>query len=227
MRSADSYYAALADGYEEKIRQLVPRYDDMLSCIVDLLALREPGRLLDIGAGVGNLAALLLERMPACRITALESSTEMVGAARALHRSTRDRIEILHRDVLDFSTEARFDAIYSNLVLHNLPEGDKARLLGAMIDWLKPDGVFIWGDLIRHSDERLQAHLVEYRRAFALAAGCPAELVRENFRKESWEDHPLTAERSLQLAGAAGFEPRSIVWAHDTFAIFHLQRAPC
>lgn len=223
MNRPSDYYAALSDGYAEKIRQLVPRYDEMLDCIVELLALCSPCRLLDIGAGVGNLAAILSERLPNCRITALESSAEMVAAARSALGDVGDRIAILQRDVLDFTPETRFDAIYSNLVLHNLTAGDKARLLGRLRDWLDPDGAFIWGDLIRHPDHRVQDHFVEYRRAFAQAAGCPADLVRENFRKETCDDHPLTVEGTLELARASGFERRSVVWAHDTFAIFQLR----
>ena len=41
-KSAKDYYAELKDGYGAKIRQLVPKYDDMTRCIVDLLKLCSP-----------------------------------------------------------------------------------------------------------------------------------------------------------------------------------------
>lgn len=45
----DQYYAELASEYEVSIRQLVPRYDDMLACVVDLVASAKPGTVLDAG----------------------------------------------------------------------------------------------------------------------------------------------------------------------------------
>jgi ubiquinone/menaquinone biosynthesis C-methylase UbiE len=222
--SAPGYYADLANDYSVKIRQLVPRYDEMVGCIIDLLQVAAPRRVLDIGAGIGNVAASLVERMPEVRVTALEVSDEMCAEAERLHRSLGDRLTFVNKDILEYAPDTRFDAVYSNLVLHNLELKDKRRVLRACREWLAADGILVWGDLIRHADDRLQRHFVEYRKNFALAAGCPAELVELNFAKETEEDHPLTVEGTLEEARSAGFEPADPVWAHDTFAIVVLRR---
>ena len=55
-KTAKAFYTQLADGYAEKIRQLVPMYDDMVQCIVELLQMGAPEGVLDLGAGVGRSA---------------------------------------------------------------------------------------------------------------------------------------------------------------------------
>jgi tRNA (cmo5U34)-methyltransferase len=130
-----------------------------------------------------------------------------------------DRVRLVREDVTDFVPRAGFDAIFSNLVLHNVDPDGKRRLLSTFHEWLEPGGVFVWGDLIRHNDEAVERNFVEYRKEFALAAGCPPELVRLNFAKESREDHPLTVECTLEATESAGFAQVDLVWAHDTFAV--------
>jgi len=223
-RATEDFYAALTRDYSTKIRQLVPRYDEMVECILELLELCRPKTVLDIGAGIGNISALVLRRIPGSRVTAVEPSHEMSAEARRLNDCSGDRIEFVHQDIVDFVPHCAFDAIFSNLVLHNIPLDERRPLLERLREWLEPGGCFVWSDLIRHADERVQTHFVEYRKAFALAAGCPSELVEQNFEKEAREDQPLTIEQMLEEAGRAGFRQATPVWTHDTFAVLWLSR---
>ncbi|KPK82431.1 MAG: hypothetical protein AMS25_02270 [Gemmatimonas sp. SM23_52] len=223
-RATEEFYAALTTDYLTKIRQLVPRYDEMVECILELLELCSPKTVLDIGAGIGNISALVLRGIPGSRVTAVEPSDAMIGKARRLSESSPDRIRLVRQDILDFVPDGRFDAIFSNLVLHNIPLDERGPLLTRLCGWLEPGGCFVWSDLICHADERVQAHFVEYRKAFALAAGCSSELVEENFEKEAREDHPLTIEQMNEEARRAGFRRATPVWIHDTFAILWLRR---
>lgn len=219
-KAAEDYYAELTRNYDSKIRQLVPKYDEMVGCILDLIVLAAPRTALDIGAGIGVVSELVLRAVPEVRVTAIEASAVAVSEARRRLHSVADRIAIVELDILDFVTQAPFDVIFSNLVLHNLPLGAKRRLLAKLKGWLNPGGAFIWGDLIRHPDERVQARMIEYRKDFAREAGCPAELVERNFRKEGSEDHPLTVEATLAETCSAGFQTADLTWVHDTFAVF-------
>ena len=94
--------------------------------------------------------------------------------------------------------------------------------MSAIHDWLNPGGVFVWGDLIRYRDPRIQDHFVDQRKAHAISAGCSEELIRQNFEKEAEQDYPLTIEETLEMASGAGFGGAELVWAHDTFAVFLL-----
>lgn len=219
-RTAAEYYEELSRRYDQRIRQLVPRYDEMLATIIGLLRLTPPRSILEVGAGTGAVCHVLLDAFPDARITALEPSMAMVAEAR---RDLGTRVRIVNTDVLAFVSDTCFDAVVSNLALHNLPHAEKLEALRRIRGWLVPRGPFVWGDLIRHPDPAVQDHAVAHRRAFALAAGCEPELVAWNFQKEGGEDAPLTLEETLAAASGAGFAARDVVWVHGTFAIVHLR----
>ncbi len=227
MKSATHrYYAEISRDYETTIRQLVPQYDELIGCAVDLLDLVRPQAVLDLGAGIGAVTARILDTYPNARVTAVDASEQAVAQACSRLSSHGSRAQVLHADVVDFAPEAQVDAVLSTLTLHNLAPTPKRRLLGRVHEWLRPDGVFVWGDLIRHSDPALQERLVRYRAEFALAAGCAPHLVEWNFRKEREDDFPLTIEDTLRTARRAGFLDPQVVWAHDTFAAFLLRARP-
>jgi tRNA (cmo5U34)-methyltransferase len=224
-RTARAYYAELEADYSIKIRQLVPKYDEMVECIVQLLRLGAPHRVLDIGAGIGNVTAVVLESVPGVRVTALEVSDEMFREAQANLEAAGDSVRLVHQDITDFEPDESYDAVFTNLVLHNIAPGDRRRVLEGVHDWLEPGGTFVWGDYIHHPDERIQQYFVEYRKIFARAAGCPEGLVRQNFEKEATEDHPPSVEDMLNEGRSAGFSHALPVWAHDTFAVCCLRKA--
>jgi len=224
-RSTRAYYAGLEADYSVKIRQLVPKYDELVECIVELVRLCAPRRVLDIGAGIGNVTAAVLESVPDVRVTALEVSDEMFRAAQANLEAAGDRVRLVHQDIVDFEPGETYDAAFTNLVLHNIAPVERRRVLEKVHDWLEPGGIFVWGEYIRHPDERVQQYFIEYRKTFARAAGCPEELVRRNFEKEATDDHPPSVEDMLNEGRAAGFGHALPVWAHDTFAVCCLRKA--
>ncbi|KUI16284.1 trans-aconitate methyltransferase [Mycobacterium lehmannii] len=92
-------------------------YFDLLSRV----AADAPRRVADLGCGPGNLTASLAQRWPQARIEALDSSPEMVRAA-------RDRgINANVGDVGDWVPKPDTDVVISNATLHWVP--DHARLL--------------------------------------------------------------------------------------------------
>ena len=222
-RATSEYYAELGRDYETSIRQLVPKYDDMVRCLLDLVSASSPSAILDIGAGTGSFAERLLNENPAAHLTLVEASSEMARQAAQTLRPVADRATLHTGDILDFSPTDTFDVVLSNLVLHNIPSGPKARLLTSIRSWLQPNGVFLWGDMIKHADPGIQEHFVAYRMEHAKATDCSEELTAWNFDKEGTDDHPLTIDETLRMGLAAGFGATDVVWAHDTFCVFCLR----
>lgn len=219
---SDRYYAELSADYDVKIRQLVPGYDDMLACIVNLLAKERNGAFLEIGSGIGNLAKLMLDAAFPSNLTAVEVSDTMMECAASVFGSD-DRVTLVHQDIQDFKPRHTFSVVYSNLVLHNLQSEPKASILAKVRGWLAPGGRFVWGDLIRHDDPDVQARQVRERIEHARASGCSDALIEWNFGKETNKDFPLTAGETFEAAMDAGFTEVEEIWTRDTFAIFCLR----
>jgi trans-aconitate 2-methyltransferase len=103
----------------------------------DLLAAipaAEVKRAVDIGCGPGNSTEMLIQRYPQAQVRALDSSPDMLEAARKrLPEVDVARVDIQHWDDAD-----RYDVILANAVLQWLP--DHAQLFPALVEKLAPGG---------------------------------------------------------------------------------------
>lgn len=101
--------------------------------VFELLAPQRGERVLDLGCGDGVLTAKLVAA--GCRVIAIDSSAEQIGAARARGLDARrGRAETMPFD-------AEFDAVFSNAVLHWIP--DAAAAIASVHRALKPGGRFV------------------------------------------------------------------------------------
>ncbi|HEX4705331.1 MAG TPA: methyltransferase domain-containing protein, partial [Pseudonocardiaceae bacterium] len=83
--------------------------------LVGRIAAREPRRVVDLGCGPGNLTETLAQRWPAATLDALDSSPEMVEAARA--RGINAHVG----DVTEWTPEPDTDVVVTNAVLQWVP----------------------------------------------------------------------------------------------------------
>jgi trans-aconitate 2-methyltransferase len=93
--------------------------DDRARPFYDLLSrvgAEQPRRVVDLGCGAGNLTAQLAQRWPDAAVEALDSSPEMVAAAR------ERGVDASVGDVKTWTPQADTDVVLSNAVLQWVPE---------------------------------------------------------------------------------------------------------
>jgi SAM-dependent methyltransferase len=103
--------------------------------VVELLAPKPGERILDLGCGTGALTADIAAR--GADALGIDRSEEMVSQA-------RKKFPSLHFEVLDareLPFNAEFDAVFSNAVLHWIPEPEK--VVAGIGRALKPGGRFV------------------------------------------------------------------------------------
>ncbi|VEF09575.1 trans-aconitate methyltransferase [Pseudomonas fluorescens] len=88
----------------------------------------------DIGCGPGNSTELLVQRFPDARVSGLDSSADMIAAAR--ERLPQLRFELVEID--KWTAEGPFDVIFANAVLQWVP--NHATLLPALAGKLSAGG---------------------------------------------------------------------------------------
>src|SRR5271154_4631239 len=88
--------------------------------LVDLLAPKAGERILDLGCGTGALAAEIAGR--GAQILGVDQSEQMISQARK--KFPVMKFEVLDARELRFNAE--FDAVFSNAVLHWIPEAEQA-----------------------------------------------------------------------------------------------------
>jgi trans-aconitate 2-methyltransferase len=91
---------------------------------LDLLArvpAEKPGFVADLGCGPGNLTATLAQRWPDSDVLGLDSSAEMIEAARA-QAGDNPRLTFQRADLRDWRPQRPVDVLVSNAVLQWVPD---------------------------------------------------------------------------------------------------------
>jgi putative AdoMet-dependent methyltransferase len=136
-------------------------YDALLDWVVERTGAGSGMRVLDLGAGTGNLSA----RLPAaCELVCVDISSEMrrIGAAKL---ASQDRVSWVSADLIEYFERAgpKFDAIVSTYAIHHLMADEKTELFGRIWSSLAGGGRAVFGDLMfAHADARAQ-QLAAYR----------------------------------------------------------------
>ncbi len=91
----------------------------------DLLArvgAQDPRLVVDLGCGPGTLTATLASRWPGAQVHGIDSSAEMIEAARALPAAQGHRLSFALGDVREWEPGGGVDVIVSNAVLQWVPD---------------------------------------------------------------------------------------------------------
>ena len=100
------YYTRMASSANDKAK------------IADFI--QDGDKVLDVGAGGGVLAELLLNRFPAVHITALDASDTATERLNELKQRFADRLTVVQCDFFEYQPECRFDVVVFCSTLHEL-----------------------------------------------------------------------------------------------------------
>jgi trans-aconitate 2-methyltransferase len=163
------------------------------------VAADEPGHVADLGCGPGTLTATLASRWPDAEVRGIDSSPEMIEAARALRVAEGQRLSFAVGDVRDWQPDGRVDVIVSNAVLQWVP--DHLTVLARWAGFLQAGGWLAFQvpgnfDQPSHAAMREMARSDRWR---ALLAGVPLNrqaadpaeyldlLARAGLEVDAWE----------------------------------------
>ncbi len=120
-----------ADLYDNK-HSFVSKYGEDL---IGWLQPQEDERILDLGCGTGLLANEI--RNYGADVIGIDNSLEMVAKAKAAYPQIRFEV----RNATDFTFAEKFDAVFSNAVLHWINES--AKVVACVYNALAPGGRFV------------------------------------------------------------------------------------
>ena len=180
--------------YPSEIREDIGGYDLLQSKLVEATARdREVSAILDLGVGSGETAARVLDAHPSAELRGLDSSREMLAAARRVLPPERTRL--VEGRLEDDLPPGPFDMVVSALAVHHLEGEAKADLFGRVARVLAPGGRFVLADVVVPED--------------------PAEV---RIELEPGYDFPGTIDDQLAWLEGAGFASR-VFWARGDLAV--------
>lgn len=135
--------------YLENMLAEVPSYPDLQDETAKATADASARTILELGIGTGETAKRVLAAHPDARLTAIDSSPEMVERARAVVPQADLRVARLEDPLPD----GPFDVIVSALAVHHLDGPGKEDLFRRVAAALEPGGVFVLADVVVPEDE--------------------------------------------------------------------------
>lgn len=134
--------------YTNDMIGLAPHYLELVSGFVKYLPEDfQPGAILDLGAGNGNVTAQLLPYFPKASYTLVDASSEMIELCRK--QFSEFNMEYSNCYFKDFNfTKEKYDLVVAGFSLHHCDNKEKRSLFKKIFNTLKPGGIFSYSDLM-------------------------------------------------------------------------------
>ncbi len=200
-----------AEGYDRRVRYLIPGYSVIHELSKSLLesCLSARAKILVAGAGTGNEAVFLAEDNPDWEITGFDPAPEMIKIARlkVSEKGLGGRISLVEGFAPDLKSKALFDAATAILVMHFLPDdGSKDQFAREISKRLKPGAKFILTDLEGDTKSENFRLLVSAWKRHLLRIVQDPEKVEETFENIMKNVKFRPESRIREILENAGFE---------------------
>jgi tRNA (cmo5U34)-methyltransferase len=129
--------------YLDGMRAEIPMFEEFQERAAAATA-GEASRLLELGIGTGETARRVLALHPGARLTAVDSSPEMLDRAKESFPDADLRLARLE----DSLPQGPFDLVYSTLAVHHLDGARKRDLFQRVAAVLVPGGRFVLADIV-------------------------------------------------------------------------------
>ena len=224
-------FASTAD-FDIGIRQLIPRYDEMLEVISRCLPSTSL-RILELGCGTGELSLKILKRFPNAQVIALDYSPRMLQFAQDKITASgyQKRWVGTQADFGDWANNpeklnigSEFDACVSSLSIHHLQDEMKLKLFSRIAASLTQDGCFWNGDPILPESSALAEVYQAAREEWSVEQGTNlteirAKLGASSTQGYSSQDQLASLDAHLQMLSKAGFKTVAVPWKYYGLAV--------
>ncbi|WP_250126001.1 methyltransferase domain-containing protein [Chroococcidiopsis sp. CCMEE 29] len=225
-------FANTAD-FDTGIRQMLPRYDEMLDAITRCLPITT-NRILELGCGTGELSLKVLSRCPSAEVVAVDYSPRMLQFAQQKIQAAgyTDRWTGIEIDFGDWANNSAaveigtgFDACVSSLAIHHLQDEMKLKLFQRISESLTPQGWFWNADPILPESPALAEVYQSVREDWTAQQGTTLAKIRSCLGTSSTQGHSshdqlATLSGHLQMLTKAGFHVVAVPWKYYGLAVF-------
>ena len=210
--------------YDPGIEAIVPRYDELHDAILNSppQSRTDDIRVLELGAGTGELTTKLLTRFPESSVLAVDHSEGMLSEAERKLETFGDRAEIAQGAFpTDYPNSAdEFDLVISSLAVHHLTSAEKRRLFDSLTEALVPGGWFVNGDVIRFDAPHLETLSSEMIKNWVRSKGWEEDEFMNRWQASDEHDDPDTLTDQLLWLRESGFESVTSIWQYYNFAVY-------
>ncbi|WP_458206448.1 class I SAM-dependent methyltransferase [Haladaptatus sp. NG-SE-30] len=214
--------------YDPGIEAIVPRYDELHDAILNAPPQERTDeiRVLELGAGTGELTAKLLTRFPESTVLVVDHSETMLTEAERKLETFGDRVVIEQGAFPDDHPDESeaFDLVISSLAIHHLSSAEKRTLFDQLLDSLVPGGWFVNGDVIHFDASHLETLSDEMIKNWVRTKGWEEEEFMNRWQASDDHDDPDVLTDQLVWLRESGFESVTSLWQYYNFVVYGAAR---
>ncbi len=207
--------------FDDHIRLIVPRYDELHDAVLRSIPpdLPEDLTILELGCGTGELTKKLCQRYPTAHILALDYSPRMLALCHEKLQGFGGRVQLIEGDFARTDFPHDCDVVISTLAIHHLTDPQKLELFQKIYRALKREGWFVNGDVVLFESSRHTFLQDQVRREHASAQGIEITALDAETHSGTG-DNLSTLKTQLNLLEVAGFHSIDVIWKYYQFVVY-------
>ena len=209
--------------YSQQDPVWIPEYSTALSLVIDSIEenLPQEPKILDLGAGTGNLSRRLLERFPGSHLTLIDFSENMLRETRNVLSEFPGRYTLVNDDFFRASfPNSTYHAVVSSFAIHHARgAGEYIDLYRKIRQCLTPLGAFSCCDVVEGGNS-YWTRINENGWKDYLGNYFGDEKIEQIFANYRSEDTPLSLSEHLVCLKEAGFDHVDVLWKRLNFAVY-------
>jgi tRNA (cmo5U34)-methyltransferase len=216
-----------AEAYSQQDPVYLPEYAFALGLVVEALSAALPPnpRILDLGAGTGNLSRRVLAGIPDSHVTLVDFSDNMLASSKMVLAGFEGRYDIISQDFFqaDFPAGSVQGVVASFAIHHARGEAEYLSLYRKIHSWLAPGGTFACCDVLEGGSDRWTRINEEGWQAHLISVDFSQEQIDQILSNYHSEDTPISLPQHLALLKEAGFAEVDVLWKKYNFGVYCAQ----
>ncbi|MGG0741591.1 class I SAM-dependent methyltransferase [Niallia taxi] len=207
-----------ANQYDNQRSKLIPCFHDFYSIPISII--NSPSTtpsILDVGAGTGLFASLLLNKFPKANITLIDISEKMLEVAKKRF-SNCSNISYLIDDYTSCKFESTFDIIVSSLSIHHLTHIEKKNLYQRIYNQLNDGGIFVNADQVLGDTTFLETLYKNDWKSKVENSGLSEEEIHAAYERTQL-DRMSTLTDQIEWLKESGFKDVDCIYKYFNFVV--------
>ena len=215
----EEQFNLVANEYDANRKKFIPCFEDFYDNTTKFIVsnLKEPKKVLDLGAGTGLLSYYWYNYFPKTEYVLVDVAEDMLNVAKKRFNG----ISTITYQVLDYTKalpKDNFDIIMSALSVHHLEQEDKIKLFSNIYDKLPDGGIFVNYDQFCAGQSNMNVWFDTYWENHLMNSGLSSHDI-SLWKERRKLDRECSIEQEIEMLNNCKFKAVKCVYSCQKFSV--------